>query len=345
MSHDIQIVDPCTSEEWREFVHEHPDAGVFHHPAWLQMLRDVYGYRIFAACIKDGRRIRAGMPFADVRSLLTGKRWISVPFSDHCRPLLSDEDPASMDALISFLKQSLSSETPRIEIRWRIAPSPNVFSECNFVNHVLHLGKDPETLFRSFDKHTQRAIKIPQKGGIVVRTCKSYEEYEEYFRLQVMTRKRLGVPAQPKDFFKGVWKYILNPGMGFVLMAYKGSTPLAGGVFFTFNKTITYKYSASDRDYQALRPNHAFILHAIQRANAEGYARIDFGRSEIKNEGLKRFKRGWGATEEDLPYTIIAKEQPKRGSSRLDSLVGVVIRGSPEFVCTLSGKLLYRHFA
>lgn len=346
MTDEVHIIDPCTSAEWMDFIGNHPDAGIFHHPAWMKMLRDVYYYRIFAVCLKSGKQIRAGIPFADVQSFLTGKRWVSLPFSDQCKPLFQKDDQESVDDMIGFLKQKQATETPKIEIRWGVESSYQTFRESNFVNHTLTLDKDEATLFNSFEKQgAQRSLKIVDKEGVTVKKCATFEEFEVFYRLQVMTRRRLGVPAQPKIFFKGIWEHIVKPGLGFVLIAFKDATPLAGGVFFKFNNTVFYKYSASDMTYKALQPSYAFLWKAIQLALMEGCTTFDFGRSEKDNEGLRRFKRSWSAIEHELVYTILADHPPKSGPSKLDAVVGPVIRHSPEFVCTLSGELLYKHFA
>lgn len=346
MTNDIHIIDPCSSKEWMRFIESHPDAGIFHHPAWMKMLRDIYRYRVFAVCLTQGNEIRAGIPFADVQSFITGKRWISLPFSDHCKPLLPENDPHAVDILMGYLKNKQMSETPKIEIRWDVESTLQTFHERDFVHHTLKLDKDEAALFTSFDKQRiQRSVKIADKEGVTVRECKTFDEFEVFYRLQVLTRRRLGVPAQPKNFFKGVWEYLLTQGLGFALIAFKDTTPLAGGVFFKFNNTVIYKYSASDMTYKLLQPNHAFLWKGIQRALTEGCTTFDFGRSEKNNEGLRGFKRGWSATEQELAYTVLADRPLKSGPSKLDTVIAPVIRHSPEFVCTLSGELLYRHFA
>lgn len=346
MSSDIYILDPCTSDEWLTFINTHPDAGIFHHPAWMNMLRDIYGYRMFAVCARDGKGIRAGIPFADVRSILTGRRWVSLPFSDYCHPLFPENDQPTIDGLVQFLKTKQGSETPKIEIRGDVDSSYQVHRTKHFVNHSLKLLPSETELFKVFDRQgAQRSVRLAEGAGVVVKECRSFEDFEVFYNLQVMTRRRLGVPAQPKSFFKGVWEYLLKPNLGFVLITFKDGEPIAGGVFFTFNKTVFYKYSASDIHYKKLHPNHAFIWRAMQRAIAEGYTTFDFGRSEKENDGLRRFKRGWGADEQELVYSTISDHPPNSGTSRLTGVAGVVIRNSPEFVCTLSGKILYKHFA
>ncbi|MBX2991945.1 MAG: peptidoglycan bridge formation glycyltransferase FemA/FemB family protein [Bacteroidetes bacterium] len=346
MSGNISILDPCTSDEWLTFINTHPDAGIFHHPAWMNMLRDNYGYRVFAVCLKDGQTLAAGIPFADVRSVITGRRWVSLPFSDHCQPLLPRGNPEAIDTLLGYLKRQQGKEIPKIEIRWGAGHTDSVFQQDGFVVHSLELAdRDDDMLFKSFNQQAQRSIRKAEKAGVTVKECTTFGEFELFYRLLVLTRKRLGVPAQPKAFFKGVWDHIIGGGLGFALIAFDETTPIGGGVFFMFNRTMFYKYGASDLSHKALQPNYAFMWNAIKRARAEGCTKFDFGRSDKNNEGLRRFKSGWSSEETNLAYTILADKPPRNGPSRIDAIAGAVIRNSPAFVCRVTGELLYKHFA
>ncbi|MBI5471786.1 MAG: peptidoglycan bridge formation glycyltransferase FemA/FemB family protein [Ignavibacteriae bacterium] len=346
MSYHIHIVDPCTSEEWREFVATHPQAGIFHHPAWITLLRETYGYPMFAVCAMRNGKIRGGIPFADVHSPLTGYRWISLPFSDACPPLLVDDDQQTAAVLFNFLRSQLSIATPRIEIHSNVHAQSSLYHEKKFFQHVLDLRNSPETLFRSFDRRTtQRSINIAEKNAVVVRECVSKEEFDAFYDLQVMTRKRLGVPVQPRTLFNGIWDRLIKPGLGFALVSWKDTTPIAGGVFLAFNNTLVCKYSASDVAYKALQPSHAFIWAGIQKGIERGYASLDFGRSENCNLGLRRFKKNWGAVEHELNYSVLATSKPSHHASPLTGILGRIIRHSPAFVCKFTGALLYKHFA
>ncbi|MEO8168807.1 MAG: GNAT family N-acetyltransferase, partial [bacterium] len=271
MINKIEIIDPCVSAEWLSFINTHPDAGVFHHPSWLQMLRDVYGYRIFAVCIRTGNEITAGIPFADVRSSILGKRWVSLPFSDHCTPLLPAADPECTTMLMDYLKTRQGVDTPKIEVRWNLDNGQNIFHEEAFVTHLLELRKDPNTVRSTFHKSLVRSLVKAEKEGVVVRQGTTPEDLSKFYDLQVMTRKRLGVPAQPRYFFEGVWKYIIEAGLGYILLAYKDGRAIGGGVYFTFGKTAYYKYGASDFEYRQFRPSHACMWEAIRRSCVEGY--------------------------------------------------------------------------
>jgi len=80
-----------SDERWVAFVNSIPNANIFHHPAWIGLMAECYGYRPFVVALCDEKgEITAGLPLMEVNSWLTGRRWVSLPFTDHCHPLSSD---------------------------------------------------------------------------------------------------------------------------------------------------------------------------------------------------------------------------------------------------------------
>src|SRR4051794_20497054 len=61
----------------------------FHHPAWSRLIADCYGYRAFVFGVADdGGRLLAGVPVIDVSTWLLGRKWVSLPFTDFCPPVV-----------------------------------------------------------------------------------------------------------------------------------------------------------------------------------------------------------------------------------------------------------------
>ena len=84
-------INPITDSRWPEFILHHPSSSVFHTPAWLTALQRTYGYTpLVLTTSPPGSKIENGIPFCRVNSILTGKRLVSLPFSDHCQPLSAD---------------------------------------------------------------------------------------------------------------------------------------------------------------------------------------------------------------------------------------------------------------
>src|SRR5215469_3318170 len=88
-SGDMDWIDPISDRRWTELVERHGQASVFHSVTWLESLRRTYGYGVVALtnCAPEGQ-LTAGIPFCQVKSWISGSRLVSLPFSDHCQPLL-----------------------------------------------------------------------------------------------------------------------------------------------------------------------------------------------------------------------------------------------------------------
>ncbi len=80
------------------------------------------------------------------------------------------------------------------------------------------------------------------------------------------------------------------------------SVPVAGAVFFKFGRKGLFKFGASDRSLQRLRANDLVMWSAIEELVRQGAESLHFGRTSICNEGLRRFKLGWGAEEDRIHY-------------------------------------------
>lgn len=85
----VHTLDPLADGRWKTFVEQHRDASIFYTPGWLQALRKTYGYEavVYTTSAPD-EPLTNGIPFCMVDSWLTGRRLVSLPFSDHCEPLV-----------------------------------------------------------------------------------------------------------------------------------------------------------------------------------------------------------------------------------------------------------------
>src|SRR6185503_12840306 len=120
---------------------------------------------------------------------------------------------------------------------------------------------------------------------------------DTYYRLHVGTRRRLGVPVQPRRYFRMLWRSILEPGLGRLFLAYSGAEPIGGIVVLLWQRNAIYKYGAWDDGARSLRPNHLLLATALEWAAAEGAVTFDLGRTDTDQPGLRAYKIGWGGRE------------------------------------------------
>lgn len=328
----IELDDPG----WLRFLDARQDALPFHHPSWAAVLAEVYRYRAFALLFGD----EAGLPLIEVRSPLGGRRWVSLPFTDHCPPLA--EDSTGLAALLEEERRRASIRS--VEVRGALTGAR---TGAAALAHRLELDSDPETVFARFHRgQVQRGIRKAEKNGLaVVAASEERDMTHVFYPLFVETRRRLGVPVQPRRFFERLWHRMIQPGLGSVLLVFHDSTPVAGGVFLTWNGTTVYKYGASNAATWALRPNHLLFWTAIREACARGDTVFDFGRTDFHSEGLRAFKSGWGTREEELVYSTLSARAPATSSGRIVRAAGAVIRRSPPWVSRAAGELLYKYAA
>ena len=88
----LHIIDPfvCPTQ-WDETAAGFADCHVFHRAAWARVLSHSYGHRPFYVAALDAGLPMAALPVMEVTSRFTGKRGVSIPFSDFCAPLFSSK--------------------------------------------------------------------------------------------------------------------------------------------------------------------------------------------------------------------------------------------------------------
>jgi CelD/BcsL family acetyltransferase involved in cellulose biosynthesis len=342
---EAHVIDPIADPTWLDLVETSPTSEAFHHPRWLRLLRDQYGYGIEAVCIANGAGIEAGIPIARVESRLTGRRLVSLPFSDTCAPVLAaGSDGTAPTALGEALFETVRTSGLALTVHESVPGAPSALVEPAFYRHLLSLDADPERVERdAWSQAARRGARRAEREGLRVERREDGEALDAFYALHLATRRRLGVPTQPRRFIRR-FEQLFEAGLGFVQIVRDAGRPVAAAVFLTHNSTLTYKYGASDAASLGKRPNNALFAETIRWACRHGMRKVDFGRTEVDNAGLRRFKRSWGAREEPLAYTHLGERTQPVGGSR-ERIMSATIRRSPPLVGRLVGESLYRHFA
>jgi CelD/BcsL family acetyltransferase involved in cellulose biosynthesis len=343
---DVSVFE-LTDPRWRGFVARHPGATAFHHPDWVRVVADCYRFRAFALATSDAAGvIRAGIPVVEVRHFRGGPKWVSLPYTDYCPPLVSCRQEE--DQLASALQRaSCAAGVRRVEIRAPLTGSAS--SGATALRHVIGLDRSPAEVYAGFHRsQVQRNIRRAEREGLTVRrSTRQRDLIDTFYQLHLRTRRRQGVPVQPRRFFRLLWENTISTGLGSVLIVEAAGRPIAAAVFLAWNETVTYKFGASEASAWSLRPNHLLFWHAIRTACEQGYRCFDFGRTDAGHEGLRNFKLSWGAAEDPLIYgTLGADAEPAPATGGMAArMLGPVIRHSPLLLCRAAGQTLYRYAA
>ena len=342
---------PSDDPAWAAFVESHPEALPFHHPRWVSVIAGTYGFEASVSVLRgDDGSIVAGAPVVRVRRPLGARRLVSLPFTDYCPPLLAPgvEMDSMLDALDAHRREAGAEH---VEVRADLPGAAD--REPAGYRHVLALDADYDRVFAGFHpSQVKRNIRRAHGSGMEIKVSTPDDDLvDAFYRLHVETRRRLGVPVQPRRFFEFIRRHMIGPGVGWVVASTVDGRPVAAALFLASTGTVVYKYGASDSDSWQLRPNHRIFEHAIRDACEAGYRWFDFGRTDADADGLRAFKASWGAAETPLSYSHIGPVLPSRGGvaagtpGRAARLLGAAIRRSPPWVCRAAGELLYRYAA
>src|ERR1043166_7479880 len=83
----FEVVDPGARSDWDKQISSFARANFFHSSPWMKALHACYGFEPAYLVRINGFETKVLVPLMEVKSFLSGKRGISLPFTDDCEPL------------------------------------------------------------------------------------------------------------------------------------------------------------------------------------------------------------------------------------------------------------------
>ena len=341
---DMEIIDPIEFPAWDTLLLRNGNNEFFHTSAWARVLRESYGFRpiYFIQQIQD--EIDLLMPFVEINSPWTGKRGVSLPFSDQCRAFARQKEliPAAVERVTDHAR---IAGWKYAEWRDSLFPREIAVEHNSFFVHEIDLTKSEAAIYSSLKDSNRRCIRRALKEGVSIRICHSLDSVQSFYRLNCITRKRHGLPPQPYVFFRNVFEFLIDNGYGAVVIAVHSGRVVAAAMFFFFGSSALYKYGASDLRFQGLRPNNLLFWEAIRWLKASGRSTLNLGRTELDNPGLLQYKRLWGAAEVLINYHRydVKRKSFIQGRPKKTSVLNTVLRNLPTGLLRLVGRAVYKH--
>lgn len=338
-------VNPLEQPGWDAMVAEFPGSSFFHSVAWARVLRDTYGHvPLYFTRLQAGRMTEL-LPVMEVASVVSGRRGVTLPFTDFCPPLKSEA--ASADVFERTLAHGRRRGWKYFECRGGVEQWPGATVSLGFHGHIVNLEGDEKTLFARTESAVRRGIRKAEQAGLRVKFENSVEAMRTYYGLHCQTRKRHGLPPQPWRFFENISRHVIAPGQGWVISAQQNGETVAAAIFFHFGSQAIYKYGASDYAFQNLRPNNLLMWEAIKWYATHGCKSLHLGRTSLGNDGLRRFKLGFGAQEERIEYCRydFSRSAFVTDVDRVEGWFNTVFRALPQPLLRLAGATLYPHLS
>lgn len=335
-----RVLCHLTLDEWQAFADAHADRTIFHHRNWIELLSDTYGFKPLIPAVKENGQILAAIPLLETKNIWGARKLISLPCSD-CMSILAK----SRDA-VEWLCWELTADKYR-EYKSIVVRTEQPFRlgrTARWGRHVIDTSRPLKEIVANFDRTLRTNLRRTEKCKLAFQFSQDASELEEFYRFLLKTRKKHGVPIQPKSFFRGLHNRILSSNLGYIGLARDGENTIAAGIFLCYGGKMMCKYLASDSNALDKRPNEFLLYQGIRMAVEMGCSTFDFGISKREQEGLRRFKSKFGATENDVYNDYIAGEvQPLLDESRAMKIVSATVRHSPTVISRALGELFYRY--
>lgn len=296
----IELNPQVSTEEWHNYVKNHPDGTIYHLPRWRDVLVESFNHEPFYLFARnEGNKLCGMLPLFQIKSLLTGNRLVSLPFSYICGPIADSEAVA-----IKLVKEAerLCEELKCRYLEVRMMRPLSLGLEANeyFSTYVLELA-EPQIVWKKLhQKGVRWAIGKARKDGVIVRVDNTPNGLKLFDYLNQRAKRSLGVPAHPLGFLSSITHRLSR--FSKLYLAEVNGTPIAGIVTLSLKDTVCYAYGASDRRYFKYHPNDLLIWQAIEESCNQGYRYFDFGRTSPDDKGLVRFKKHWGTEQRKLYY-------------------------------------------
>jgi CelD/BcsL family acetyltransferase involved in cellulose biosynthesis len=342
----IHIINPLSDDRWDDLVACHPRASVFHQRNWLEALARTYGHQpLVFTSTPAGKPLRDGIVFCRVSSWITGTRLVSLPFADHCEPLLDEasESPEFMDCLRAKCDRNRWKYVeirPFFEVPGAASGMPK---SSSYWFHELDTRPSAEQLFRGLHKNSfQRKIRRAERERLSCEVGRSEQLVNEFYHLLLVTRRRHNLLPQPRKWFKNLVDCMGDNIQ--IRVARKGDLPIAAVLSLHHGSSIVYKYGCSDARFHNLGGIPFLFWKLIEESKASGAQRIDFGRSDLDKPGLITFKDRLGATRRLLTYYRYTNGKGSNATTHWEPLgFWNFCSILPDAVLSTAGGVLYKH--
>jgi peptidoglycan pentaglycine glycine transferase (the first glycine) len=174
--------------------------------------------------------------------------------------------------------------------------------QVQFRNTVtLDLTQSADDLLAAMSQSTRRKVRTAAKKGVSIRTG-TLDDLPLLYELYAGTGQRDDFTTRPYSYYEQAWRTLMQAGMAQAFIAEYAHKPLAHVLLYHFGRTCWYFIGASADEERQRMPNYALQWHAIQWAQARGYALYDmWGAPDVFDEsdslwGVWQFKRGFRGT-------------------------------------------------
>jgi FemAB-related protein (PEP-CTERM system-associated) len=230
-----------------------------------------------------------------VRSPIFGHFLVSMPFVNYGGPLGSD---AAVRALGAHATERARRDGARLlELRSRIPLPLDLPVSHRKITVLLDMPDGSEALWKALPAKVRSQVRRPMKEGVEVRF--GPDQVDPFYDVFSRHMRDLGTPAQPKALFQAIAEAF--PDDAWFGCAWHEGTPVACGAGFRWHDEFEMTWASALSAWNRIAPNMLLYWAFMEHAAGAGCTVFNFGRC-TPGGGTHRFKRQWGARDEQLHW-------------------------------------------
>jgi peptidoglycan pentaglycine glycine transferase (the first glycine) len=165
----------------------------------------------------------------------------------------------------------------------------------------LDLAPDSETLMAALEKDTRWSVRQVSKRGVTLREATGDDDLRAFYELYSVTGERAKFITRTWDYYRLVWRTLIDAGLATLRIAEHEGAPVAGAMTWHCGEKELYMYGATNEAGRKVFAAYGLVWRSIEAAREQGFRRFDFGGIPVDladtrdtMQGPYRFKKGFG---------------------------------------------------
>ncbi|HEX8222266.1 MAG TPA: FemAB family XrtA/PEP-CTERM system-associated protein [Allosphingosinicella sp.] len=298
----VRLADLDDADECRRidaFVADHPEAELFHRPAWTLGVEQGTGQPGRYLVAEDGAGRLAGLlPLTRIRSPIFGSALVSSGFGVGGGIVAGTRSAA--EALAGAASSLAKREgCPSVTLRGGRLPDGWALEQGVHAGFLRDLPAGDEAILRSIPRKQRAEVRRALSLGLEVRHASAADALDDHYRVYSESVRNLGTPVFPRALFEAMAR--LWSEQADIVTVSAGGRPVASVLSFYFKGVVHPYWGGGTQEARALRANDLLYFELMRRAAARGCTGFDFGRSKV-GSGAYAFKKNWGFAPRPLTY-------------------------------------------
>ncbi|TQV71859.1 FemAB family PEP-CTERM system-associated protein [Exilibacterium tricleocarpae] len=287
----VSAIDDARQSDWDDYVSGHPQASIYHHYGWRQVIDSSFNHRGFYLAATDSTgRIVGILPLIWLQSRLFGSFSVSIPFFNYGGPLADCADTAAL-LLAKAGEIAAAQGWSHIEIR-TTTPGYDLPYQDKKVSMIRALPASDDELDHALGAKVRAQTKLATRHNPEIRFG-GVELLEDFYDVFARNMRDLGTPVYAKSLFQNILDRFSTETT--VVCVYIDKQCVAAAFLIGRGELLEIPWASTLRRVNKLNINMWMYRQILRLAIDKGFAFFDFGRS-TRDAGTYKFKKQWGTT-------------------------------------------------